>query len=387
MKAVILGADGYLGWPLSLALALRGHEVTCIDNLATRRCVREVGSTSGIPIASMEKRIASLNSAVHKGVRFIKADITEGSVLREVIRKEKPDAVVHFAEQRSAPYSMISERNAIYTMENNIIGTLKLIYAVKETSPNTHILKMGTMGEFGTPNFDIPESAFVDAKIKGEGKYDKILTPKWAGSWYHWTKVHDTHNMLYANSLWGCTITDVMQGPVYGTRTEEITKSGLNTRFDFDGVWGTVINKFCVQAVLGMPLIRFGKGGQVRGFISLQDSINALVLLLEKPPAKGEYRAVNQFMELFSTLELEKEVKLAASRILGKNLETVQIEDPRVEKENHYYKPRKEILERLGFKLTWELKDNIPEMLKDLQPHVGLLSRYKDVIKPTVKWR
>ena len=387
MKAIILGADGYLGWPLSLALAQRGHEVICIDNLATRRCVKEVGSTSGMPIESMENRVASLNKRVRKKARFIKADITKGSTLRDVIRREKPDAVVHFAEQRSAPYSMINEKHAVYTMENNTIGTLKLIYAVKETSPGTHILKMGTMGEFGTPDFDIPESAFVNAKIMGEDKYSKILTPKWAGSWYHWTKVHDTHNMLYANSLWGCTITDVMQGPVYGTRTKEITSSGLNTRFDFDGVWGTVVNKFCAQAVLGMPLIRFGKGGQVRGFISLQDSINALVLLLEKPPGKGEYRHVNQFMELFSTLELEKEVKRAAARVLGKELETMQIEDPRVEKESHYYNPKKEILKKLGFKLAWKLKDNIPEMLRDLEPNKNLLSRYKAVIRPTVKWK
>jgi nucleoside-diphosphate-sugar epimerase len=381
---MIFGIDGYLGWPLALRMAARGHEVAGVDNFATRASVKEVGSASALPILEMKERIKAAKQTTGKEMRFYQGDVTERGFVYDLIRKEKPDAVVHFAEQRSAPYSMIDADHASYTMRNNILSTINLIYAVKELSPNTHILKMGTMGEFGTPKFDIPEAAFVPVSIKG--KEDLITTPKWAGSWYHWTKVHDTNNLLFANKIWGLRTTDIMQGPVYGTRTKEITDAKLFTRFDFDEVWGTVVNRYCVEAVLGMPLTPYGKGGQVRGFLSLEDSMEALTLLLENEPPEREYRAVNQFMELLSVKAIAEMVQAEAKR-QGLDVAIKHVDNPRVEAEQHYYNPERRILPSLGFHLKIKMKDVVGTMIEDLKPYRGELKQYERVIMPKTKWK
>ncbi len=384
-KVLILGSDGYLGWPLTLRLLARGHEVSGMDNLFTRRAVAEVGSTSGVPILGPEGRVRAAKELLGSSPTFYRGDVTNYKALEKVISKERPDAVVHFAEQRSAPYSMIDERHAAYTMSNNIVGTINLIYAVMKSGRDTQVVKMGTMGEFGTPNFDIPEAAWVDTKING--KMDTITVPKWAGSWYHWTKVHDTNNLLFANRLWGITSTDIMQGPVYGLRTTDITDPRLFTRFDFDGDWGTVLNRYCVEAVLGMPLTVHGKGGQVRGFLSLEDSMEALRLLLENPPEPGGYRPVNQFRELYSVAELADFVKDVGGR-MGLDVKITNIKNPRVEKEQHHYKVESKVLPSLGFnRLKKNIKDEIRLILEDLAPYKSRLGRYRKAIMPRTLWK
>ncbi len=381
---MILGIDGYLGWPLALRMASKGYEVIGIDNMATRKSVEEVGSISALPIKSMDERVKIANKEFKGKITFVKGDITDYKLICDTIKEHTPETIVHFAEQRSAPYSMIDVNHATYTMRNNINGTINLIYAIRGADLDTHVVKMGTMGEFGTPKFDIPEAPFVDVEIKG--KRDKITTPKWGGSWYHWTKVHDTNNLLFANKLWGITITDIMQGPVYGTRTSEIKSEDLFTRFDFDAVWGTVVNRYCVEAILGEPLTPYGKGGQIRGFLSLQDSMDALTLLIENKPKTGEYRSVNQFMELLSVNEIAEIVKTEAAK-LGIDAKIKNVENPRVEEEQHHYNPERTVLPSLGFKLKVQMKDAIGEIIKDLLPNKNRLENYKDVLLPKTRWR
>ncbi len=381
---MILGIDGYLGWPLALRMASKGYEVIGIDNMATRKSVEEVGSISALPIKSMDERVKIANKEFKGKITFVKGDITDYKLIYDTIKEHTPETIVHFAEQRSAPYSMIDVNHATYTMRNNINGTINLIYAIRDADLDTHVVKMGTMGEFGTPKFDIPEAPFVDVEIKG--KRDKITTPKWGGSWYHWTKVHDTNNLLFANKLWGITMTDIMQGPVYGTRTSEIKSEDLFTRFDFDAVWGTVVNRYCVEAILGEPLTPYGKGGQIRGFLSLQDSMDALTLLIENKPKTGEYRSVNQFMELLSVNEIAEIVKTEAAK-LGIDAKIKNVENPRVEEEQHHYNPERTVLPSLGFKLKVQMKDAIGEIIKDLLPNKNRLENYKDVLLPKTRWR
>ncbi len=385
MRTLIAGVDGYLGWALALRLLSKGHEVIGVDNFYTRKAVKEVGSDSALPIGSFHQRVRGLPKDKFSKIAFYNVDVTDYKRLKKVISKYKPDSIVDFAEQRSAPYSMRSRSTAAYTLSNNIVGTLNFIYAIKEINKKIHFLKMGTMGEYGTPNFDIPESTFVEATING--KSDRIITPKNAGSWYHWSKVYDTDNLIFANKVWGLTMTDIMQGPVYGTRTNDITSEALFTRFDFDETWGTVLNRYCVEAVLGVPLTPYGSGGQTRAFLSLEDSVTALSLLLENPPPDGGYRTVNQFTETYSVMELAKLVRDKASS-LGLNVEIKSIDNPRVEAEKHYYNPERKVLPALGLKgPTKNLKDEVEIMIKDLLPYKSRLEKHKDVIAPKTNWR
>ncbi len=384
MKVMVLGGDGYLGGPLSLRLMARGHDVVGVDNFVTRKNVKEVGSDSAIPIPSMKERITAAKDVHGFEMKFHEGDITSYDFLHKVMKEEKPDAVVHFAETRSAPYSMINAKHATYTLTNNISGTINLIYSIMEINPSAHIVKMGTMGEFGTPNFDIPESAYVDVEING--RKDRITTPKFAGSWYHWSKVHDTNNILFANKVLKLTSTDIMQGPVYGTRTKEIIDDRLHTRFDFDEVWGTVVNRFCVESVLGVPLTVYGSGNQVRGYLSLEDSVQALSLLVENPPEHGEYRVANQFVELLSINDIAGIVQKAAKK-LGIEVTIGKHENPRVEADRHYYNPEIKVLPKLGFKPKLKMADLAGELVKDLMPYKERISKYQDRILPYTNWR
>ena len=382
---MILGIDGYLGWPLALRLSAAGHKVSGMDNLFTRKAVQEVGSDSGLPILTMEERVRAAKELKGFRIKFYRGDITKYKKLYSVIKKEKPDTIIDFAEERSAPYSMCDHMHAAYAMQNNIVGTINLIYAVRELNANIRIIKMGTMGEYGTPNFDIPESPYMKALL--DGKEDIITTPKWAGSWYHWTKVHDTNNLLLANKLWGLTVTNIMQGPVYGTRTKDITDQRLFTRFDFDETWGTVVNRYCAEAVLGIPLTVYGKGGQTRGFLSLEDSVEALRLLVENPAEKGAFRTVNQFRELFSVMQLAEYVQTAA-KSAGIDAGIGHVDNPRVEKEEHYYNVERKVLPDLGFdKLKHNIREELVGMLMDLKEQRQRLEQYRSAIMPKTMWR
>ena len=380
---MILGIDGYVGWPLALREVLKGNDVVGVDNFFTRKRVKEVNSQSVTPIPSFQKRLERLKEKTGKSIRFYRGDVSYAGFFLDVLRKEKPDAIVHLAEQRSAPYSMIGLKQATDTMVKNIVSTLNLIYGVKDVVPDAHILKLGTMGEYGTPNIDIPEGFF---NIEYNGRRDYLPFPKQAGSWYHWTKVHDSNNLMFANRLWKLRITDVMQGVVYGTRTKEIDQTGLFSRYDIDEIWGTALNRFCAQATIGLPITPYGKGGQTRGFLSLEDSITCLDLALTNPPAKGEYRVFNQFDEHYSVMELAKMVQSVYSEEFRGEAEIKSVPNPRLEAEEHYYNPVHEKLARLGYRRSRELREEIAIILKDLRTFRRRIQKLSGVINPKTVW-
>ncbi len=383
MRILILGIDGYIGWPLALHLLERGHEVSGIDSFYTRRRVREVGSDSAIPIKSMERRIESLKEVSDHRLNFLRGDVSNPRIIYDAIKKFKPECTVHLAEQRSAPYSMIGLKQATETLQKNMIGTVNLAYAIKDVVPNCHILKLGTMGEYGTPNIDIPEGFF---EVEYRGRRDTLPFPRNAGSWYHWSKVHDSNNLMFANNVWKIPVTDVMQGVVYGTSTEETDRFSAPTRFDIDEVWGTALNRFCAQAVCGMPITPYGKGGQTRGFLSLTDSIGCLTIAAEKPPEKGEYRVFNQFDEYYSVNDLAERVKKSYEHLTGKPAKIEHVENPRIEKESHYYKPDMIKLRNLGYRPSRSLETEILKILSDLSKHRRRIDRLKACIMPKTFW-
>ena len=383
MKVAILGIDGYIGWALAMRLARNGKEVIGLDSQYTRQRVSEVGSESLLPIASMEERTKIFEEKTGKNIQFYRGDVNDPDFVIDFVKKNRPDAFVHLAEQRSAPYSMIGLKQARETLIQNMGGTINLVYAMKEFTPDAHLLKLGTMGEYGTPNTDIPEGFF---EIEYNGRKDTFPFPKFAGSWYHWSKVHDTNNLMFANRVWGLKITDVMQGVVYGTKTREIEEYGLNTRFDFDEVWGTALNRFCVQASVGIPLTAYGKGDQRRGYLSLEDSISCLELGLDKPPKSGEYRVYNQFDEHYSINELTGLVKERGEKLFNYEIKVDHLDNPRVEKDQHYYNPEHRKLKELGFKPSKNLNDDIDVILKDVKLYDKIALKHKNVILPKTVW-
>lgn len=387
MKVLILGIDGYLGWALALRLVRRGHEVVGLDNFYTRRAVEEVGSWSALPILSMEDRVKAVEEVFGSRIIFHEGDASDYDVVRHIVEKYRPDTIVHFAEQRSAPYSMIDVHHASYTITNNLKTTLNTIYAIREVDRRIHLLKMGTLGEFGYPRFRIPEDAFTEAVIGGV--VDRIVVPRWAGSWYHWSKVFDSYMLMYANRLWGLTITDFHQGPVYGTRTTDIVADELFTRFDFDDVWGTVFNRMCAEAVIGHDLTVYGSGLQKKGFTSLEDTITALAALIENPPSEGEFRTVHHYREILTLNQIAEIVARAAKEVLDYEPRIAHIPNPRVEPEEDLpYEPEKRVLPRLGiYRLTRVMVDEAVVVLKDLARFRDRIKAKKSVLMPRVKWR
>jgi hypothetical protein len=384
MKVLITGIDGYTGWPLALHLLGRGHEVVGIDNFVTRRRVREVGSWSATPIGSWARRQAAVRERMGKTISFHRGDLERYEFVHRVIETERPDSIVHLAEQRSAPYSMIDAGHAVRTQTGNIAGTLNLLYAVKELVPDAHLVKMGTMGEYGTPNIDIAEGFF---DVTWRGRTDSHLPfPRQAGSWYHWSKVHDSGNVMFATRLWSLRATDVMQGVVYGIRTPEMVDDRLLTRFDFDEVWGTALNRFVVEAILGLPITPYGKGGQTRGYIALEDSIQSLRLSVENPAAAGDYRVVNQFDAAYSVNELAERTREVA-REFSFEARIEHVPNPRVEAEEHYYHPLHDRLPAMGYRRTRELTEVLRELFRDLRKYRRRLEQKRDVVLPRTDWR
>jgi len=372
-----------LGWPLALHLVARGHEVFGIDNFARRKNVAEVGSWSATPILRIEKRLEVARTLRGLRIKFFRGDLRKYQDAAYVLQQSRPDAIVHLGEQPSAPYSMIDCEHACYTQENNVIGTMNLLWAMKEFSPRAHLVKLGTMGEYGTPNIEIPEGFF---EIEYRGRKDRLPFPRQAGSFYHLSKVHDSANIALACKIWGLMSTDVMQGVVYGTRTSEITDYKLMTRFDFDEVFGTVINRFCAQAVIGYPLTPYGKGRQRRGFIALVDSIQCLTIALENPPSHGEYRVFNQLDEIYGINELA-EMVCEASNEVGIKAEIASVDNPRVELEEHYYEVDHDELRRLGFRPVRKIEEELEIMVADLVKFKDRVKAKRSAIAPTVRWR
>jgi UDP-sulfoquinovose synthase len=353
-----------------------------IDNFVTRKRVTEVGSWSATPIPTMARRLEIVRNELHKEITFHKGTVTDFEFMRSVLESSKPDAIVHLAEQRSAPYSMIDVHHAVTTQVENLTGTLNILYAMHEVCPDAHLVKMGTMGEYGTPNIDIAEG-FLE--VNYHGRTDYMPYPRQAGSWYHWSKVFDSGDVMFASKIWSLKATDVMQGVIYGIRTPEMTSNGLLTRFDFDDAWGTALNRFIVQAILGLPITPYGKGDQVRGFLALEDSMQSLRLAVENPPASAEYRVFNQFDAAYSVNHLAELTKKVAEEF-GFHPTIEHPPNPRVEAEQHYYNPIHEHLPKLGYKATRTIEEVVRELFRDLKRYKRRLEARRHVVQATVQW-
>ncbi|HZQ36043.1 MAG TPA: NAD-dependent epimerase/dehydratase family protein [Dehalococcoidia bacterium] len=382
MRVLVLGGDGYCGWPTALHLSAAGHDVTIVDSLCRRAIDGELGTQSLVPIATLDERVHRWEWANGRQIAVEPGDLLDWPFLSGVIARHRPDAVVHFAEQRSAPYSMIDREHAVYTQHNNVIGTLNLLFALHELAPDCHLVKLGTMGEYGTPNIDI-EEGFIE--IEHRGRHDRLPYPKQPGSFYHLSKVHDSHNILFACRTWGLRATDLNQGVVYGAATPHTAlHPDLANRFDYDGIFGTVLNRFCVEAAIGHPLTVHGQGGQTRGFIDIRDTVRCVQLAAEHPPQRGEYRVFNQFTEQFSVLDLARLV-CSVGGDLGLAVELQHIANPRTEAEQHYYNARNTSLLSLGLEPHLLGRETTAELLR-----LALEYRQRvrpDVIRTHVRWQ
>ena len=380
---IVLGADGFLGWPTSLHLAAGGYQVIAVDNLVRRRWDRECGTESLVPIATMSQRVRAWRRHGGRDIEWRRLDVCDGPALARLIAETRPAAVVHFGEQRSAPFSMVDREHAVMTQVQNVTGTLNLLYALRDHAPDCHLIKLGTMGEYGTPNIDI-EEGFIT--IEHNGRSDTLPYPKRAGSFYHLSKVHDSNNIEFACRVWGLRSTDLNQGVVYGCETDETAlHPTLATRFDYDVIWGTVLNRFCAQAALGQPLTVYGRGGQTRGFLDVRDTVQCIRINLENPPDRGEYRVFNQFTEQFSIKELAEHVRDArASHGLSTMIK--HIRNPRVESEEHYYNAKHQRLIDLGLQphlLRNTLIDSMIQIVEAHRNRVDLVA----LERPNVDWR
>lgn len=396
MKVLILGSDGYIGFPLSLHLKELGHEIRGVDNCSRRMRVSEVGSNSLIPINDEVRKQFDIST------HYVELGQSAAyNILLGILIKFQPDTIVHLAEQPSAPWSMVDCHRAAVTQQENVIGTLQLLWAMKEACPSAHLVKLGSMGEYGTPNCDIPEGMIPEECTGGAVKvgstmgeitsinpFDCPLSslpfPKSPNSFYHLSKVHDTNNIIFACKTWGLTSTDIMQGIVFGVSLHEDQPKEQLTRFDYDQYFGTVINRFCAQAISRHPLTIYGSGQQTRGFLSLTDSIQCLTLAIENPPKQGEYRTFNQFENTYSVFDLAKIVINAAFK-LGLGVQLDHIPNPRVEKEDHYYNPTHQGLLDLSYKPTTDIFSEIIRLISDIIPYGDRV--IKQAIMPTTKWK
>jgi UDP-sulfoquinovose synthase len=382
MRILILGGDGYCGWPTALYLSQRGNQVAIVDNFYRRLWDHELGAQTLTPIQPLPERLRAWKRVTGQVIDTFVGDICDYEFVSEIFRDYRPDAVVHFAEQRAAPYSMIDRQHAVFTQVNNVVGTLNILFAIKEFNLDCHLVKLGTMGEYGTPNIDI-EEGFI--KIAHNGREDLLPFPKQPGSFYHLSKVHDSHNIMFCSKIWGIRSTDLNQGVVYGTITDEIAlDEALINRLDYDSVFGTVLNRFCVQAACGYPVTVYGTGGQTRGFLDIRDTVRCIEIACQNPPARGEYRVFNQFTEQFSVMQLAEMVK-AAARDYQLDVKINHLPDPRVELEQHYYNAKHTKLVNLGL---------VPHRLSEslLDSLVNITITYRDRVDqtlfvPSVNWR
>jgi UDP-sulfoquinovose synthase len=382
MRILILGGDGYLGWPTAMRFSARGHDVAVVDNFSRRRWHHEHSTDSLTPIRSLRDRLDAWREVSGQEIRAYVGSMDDGEFVDDVIERELPEAIVHYAEQPSAPYSMISRRTAVETQQTNVMGTLNLLFAIRDRVPNAHLVKLGTMGEYGTPNIDIEEGYL---EIEHKGRRDTLPFPKLPGSLYHLSKVHDSHNIHFACRIWGLRATDLNQGVVYGIETEESAQHpALCTRFDYDELFGTALNRFCVQAVIGHPLTVYGKGGQTRGFLNIRDTLQCVELAVENPAQLGEFRVFNQFTEQFSVRELAELVQKAGGE-LGMDVEVRSFPNPRVEAEEHYYNAVHQKLLDLGLQPHHLGEELVGSMLRRIGEHRDRV--IERAIVPKTRWK
>ena len=382
MKVLVIGGDGYCGWATALYLSNQGYEVGILDSLVRRYWDLELGVETLTPLASIQQRLQRWHDLTGKSIDLFIGDINNYEFLSKALHQFEPESIVHFGEQRSAPFSMIDREHAILTQVNNVVGTLNLLYLMRESFPDCHLVKLGTLGEYGTPNIDIEEGYIT---IEHNGRKDTLPYPKQPGSMYHLSKVHDSHNIHFACRIWGLRATDLNQGVVYGVLTEETGMDELLiNRLDYDGVFGTALNRFCIQAAIAHPLTVYGKGGQTRGFLDIRDTVRCVELAIANPAASGEFRVFNQFTEHFSVGDLAMMVKKAGNAI-GLNVEIDHLDNPRVEKEEHYYNAKNTNLLSLGLQphyLSDSLIDSLLNFAIKYQHRVD-----KTQILPKVSWR
>jgi UDP-sulfoquinovose synthase len=382
MKIMVLGGDGYCGWATALYLSAKGHAVAIVDNFVRRQWDHELGAQTLTPILPLSDRLRTWTRLTGRTIDLFVGDVMDYDFLFSTVKQFEPETIIHFAEQRSAPYSMIDRKHAVFTQTNNVIGTLNVLFAIREVQPDCHLIKLGTMGEYGTPNIDIEEGYI---QIEHNGRRDLLPFPKQPGSFYHLSKVHDSHNMMFTCKIWGLRATDLNQGVVYGTMTDEVgLDEALINRLDYDEVFGTVLNRFCVQAAIGQPLTVYGKGGQTRGFLDIRDTVRCIELACLNPASTGECRVYNQFTEQFSVLDIALKVR-EAGKDLGMKVEIDHIPDPRVEAEQHYYNAKHSKLLDLGLQPHY-----LSESLLDSLMNIAL--RYRDrvdstIMLPQVNWR
>lgn len=381
MRVLILGGDGYLGWPTAMHFSSQGHEVMVADNFSKRRLEMEDGIEPLEPIPTLHRRIASWREIGGRDIHLRVGDLTNHRFVYRLLEEFVPEAIVHYAEQPSAPYSMQGREQAAFTQHNNVMGTLNLLFAVKKFCPQAHIVKLGTMGEYGTPNIDIEEGYIT---ITHNGRTDTLPFPKQPLSFYHLSKVHDSHNIMFACRTWGLCATDLNQGVVYGVETDQTRlHPELRTSFHYDSIFGTVLNRFCVQAVAGIPLTVYGKGTQRRGFLNIRDTLQCVELSALHPAREGEYRVFNQITEVFSIMDLALLVQKAAAE-MDIQVTIRHLENPRTEQEEHYFNPKHSKLTDLGLK---------PHLLSDvlIDQMIGYIAKAKECINPNtvlpkIKW-
>jgi UDP-sulfoquinovose synthase len=381
MKVFIAGIDGYLGWELALWLTERGHTVGGCDNFFRRQWVEEMGSWSAVPIASIEHRLDAFRATFGRPLTFHTVDLRDATALRRILAEFEPDAIVHLGECPSAPYSMIDAEHAVFVQTNNIVASLNLVFAMRDVCPDAHLVKLGTMGEYGTPNVAIPEGFF---EVTYRGRTDTLPFPRQAGSWYHWSKVHDSNNLMFACRQWNLRATDVMQGVVFGTNAHR-RPAGLVSRLDFDQAFGTAIHRFCCQAVIGHPLTVYGGGQQTRALLPLRDSMTCLTLAIEHPAEPGEYRVFNQFERISSLADVAMLVRHVAGRI-GLDPVVEHFENPRSEREGHFYSPDRRKLDALGYRPESDVEGEIDGIFQALLPNRARIEAKQHLLIPDVRW-
>jgi len=386
MKVLVIGGDGYCGWATALYLSNQGYEVGILDNMVRRHWDMQLQVETLTPIAPIQQRIQRWKDLTGKKIDLYIGDITNYDFLSTTLRQFEPESIVHFGEQRSAPFSMIDREHAVMTQVNNVVGTLNILYAMKEDFPDSHLVKLGTMGEYGTPNIDIEEGYIT---IEHNGRKDTLPYPKQPGSFYHLSKVHDSHNIHFACKIWGLRATDLNQGIVYGVALtglldDEIIKDELLiNRLDYDGVFGTALNRFCIQAAIGHPLTVYGTGGQTRGFLDIRDTVRCMEIAIANPAETGKFRVFNQFTEMFSVLELAEMVK-TAGKTMDLDVQINHLDNPRVELEQHYFNAKNTNLLELGLKPHY-LSDSLLDSL------LNFAIKYKERVDenhilPKVSW-
>ena len=383
MKILILGADGYLGWPTVMYFSKKGYEVYAVDNLSKRKIETEYGVEPINLLKPFNERVKIWNKNQKNQIKYLVADLLNYKVLCEILEEFRPNTIIHYAEQPSAPYSMASREKAVFTQHNNVIGNLNLLFAMKKFCPSSHLIKLGTMGEYGTPNIDIEEGWL---ELEHKGRKDRVLFPKKPGSFYHLSKVHDSANIEFACRIWGLKCTDLNQGFVYGISTEEmeLDYENLSTAFHYDSIFGTIINRFITQIACNKDMTVYGKGDQKRSYLNISDTINCVSIACENPPKNGEFRVFNQFTEFCSLNEIAKKIKNYADKNKIRSNIT-HIENPRIEDEDHYYNPTNTSLISLGLKpiiMDDNQIDKIFKLVKKNQNRINL-----NTLDPNIKWK